>query len=499
MSIVLGPILQFRGFLRNTCEVSALVVTDLGDPAPPAQIDQPQALVAAPRKLADLPFENPTKTAWRYDMVLPLSSGSVEYGIGEFKGRFQVPAEHESPRMAYASCNGFSDPKLMKQVQDKNDRWSHMARQHARQPYHLLLLGGDQVYSDDMWKAVRELEQWTDLSLKDRAKAKFTATLRKRLDGYFADLYLKRWSQPEPLAMLQSIPTVMMWDDHDIMDGWGSYPAELHDCDVYQGIFKVARGYFELFQQQCAPGEAHVCAVPGQGAFSLGFTGLGDVALLVPDLRSERRPASAEEAERIIAPESWNALYAWLDQASGHQHLLFMSSIPVAYLDLGTIEKLLNVLPGQQELEDDLRDHWRSIAHVQERLRLVHRLLDHAVQKNCRVTILSGDVHVGAVSVIESTRSEHSGPSAVINQLVSTGIVHPAPPTLVRYVLESISDRVDEIDRGITASMQSLTGNSHRLIGARNWLALEPDTSGRIWANWHVEGLQQPLTKVIHG
>jgi len=81
MSIVLGPILQFRGFLRNTCEVSALVVTDLGDPAPPAQIDQPQALVAAPRKLADLPFENPTKTAWRYDMVLPLSSGRSTFEL----------------------------------------------------------------------------------------------------------------------------------------------------------------------------------------------------------------------------------------------------------------------------------------------------------------------------------------------------------------------------------------------------------------------------------
>ncbi len=501
MNTLLGPLLQFRGVAPNEYRVSALVVLPLNEPPPVASL-QPAGTATAARKVADIPFEKPTKTAWRYDFVVPRIAGAqaYTYTLDTATGTFQVPGSSESPRMAYASCNGFSDPKLMKQVQNKNERWQHMASLHARQPYHLLLLGGDQIYSDDMWKTVRALEQWTDLDRGARYKAAFTAEMRRQVDNHFADLYVKRWSQPEPQAMLQSIPTIMMWDDHDIMDGWGSYPLEVHACPVYQGIFETARRYFRVFQWHCAEDERHPCEVPGQAAFSLGFAGLGDVALLAPDLRSERRPAlDALNPDQIISPASWNALYAWLDQAAGHKHLLLMSSIPVAYLDLGRIERLLAVLPGQQELEDDLRDHWRSVAHLQERLRLVHRLLDHAKAKSCRVTILSGDVHVGALSVIESTRSEHAGPEAVINQLVSTGIVHPPPPALARYVLESMADEVDTIDRGITASMQTLLGNGRYLIGARNWLALEPDSENRIWANWHLEGQMQPLTKVIHG
>lgn len=501
MKILLGPVLQFRGVTPNAYRVCALIVLPLNE-SPPTATLLPFGTSTAAQRLADLPFERPTKTAWRYDFTLPRTTEPISYTytLGTASGHFHVPGQGESPRMAYASCNGFSDPKLMKQVANKNERWQHMASLHARQPYHLLLMGGDQIYSDDMWRTVRSLDQWTDLDRPSRNKATFTTDMRRQVDSYFADLYIQRWSQPEPQAMLSSIPTIMMWDDHDIMDGWGSYPLEVHTCPVYQGIFEIAKRYFRVFQWHCADQESHPCAIPGQTAFSLGFTGLGNLALLVPDLRSERQPAlDAHTPDQIIAPASWNALYTWLDQANSHKHLLLMSSIPVAYLDLGKIERLLTLIPGQQSLEDDLRDHWRSVPHLQERLRLIHRLLDHAQAKSCRITILSGDVHVGALSVIESTRSAHSGPGAVINQLVSTGIVHPAPPTLARYVLESMSGEVETIDRGITASMQSLLGNGRYLIGSRNWLALEPDGKNRLWAHWHLEGQPQPLTKVIHG
>ena len=37
-----------------------------------------------------------------------------------------------------------------------------------------------------------------------------------------------------------------------------------------------------------------------------------------------------------------------------------------------------------------------------------------------------------------------------------------------------------------------------RLIGQRNWLALEPDQDDALWANWHIEGMISPITKVIH-
>jgi len=46
--------------------------------------------------------------------------------------------------------------------------------------------------------------------------------------------------------------------------------------------------------------------------------------------------------------------------------------------------------------------------------------------------------------------------------------------------------------------MYEFPATTRRLIGARNFLTLEPDTQDRLWANWWVEGESDPTTKVIH-
>ncbi|SCK21503.1 alkaline phosphatase D family protein [Vogesella sp. LIG4] len=501
MARQLGPVLQFRGNNDAYC-VSALVVLDRADPAPAGQLgDQQQANV---RCLAEIPFENPAYKVWRLDFRIAQGAAAAryDYRVAEVAGSFVVPGRDDMPRLAYGSCNGFSDPKLMKQVADHNERWRHLAGLHAANPYHLLLLGGDQVYSDAMWKQVSSLAGWLEQPAQKRFDLAFTRDMARQLDSYFCRMYLERWSRPEIATVLAGVPSVMMWDDHDIMDGWGSYPRQQHYSAVYQGIYAVARRYFRLLQLQCAADEAHPAALAAGEGCHLAFGQLGGMALLVPDLRSERQPAGdAGQPEQIISAQGWQAIYGWLDgrQQGGDKHLLLMSSIPVAYLDLGSIERMLNTLPGQQELEDDLRDHWSSEPHLQERKRLIHRLFDHAAAKGCRITILSGDVHVGALSVLESTRQPGAARGqSIINQLVSTGIVHPAPPAIARFVLEQLAGKVEQVDQGITASMLPIASRSRYLIGARNWLAVEPDADKRLWCNWHVEGMATPLTKVVH-
>jgi hypothetical protein len=69
-------------------------------------------------------------------------------------------------------------------------------------------------------------------------------------------------------------------------------------------------------------------------------------------------------------------------------------------------------------------------------------LLAFADSKKCRVTVLSGDVHVGAPGMIASTRSTAEEPSSqVINQLTSSGIVHPPPPGVVLFFLETVAGK----------------------------------------------------------
>jgi hypothetical protein len=137
-------------------------------------------------------------------------------------------------------------------------------------------------------------------------------------------------------------------------------------------------------------------------------------------------------------------------------------------------------------------------------VRFVHRLLKFAADKGTRVTILSGDVHIAALGIIESRRGGvATDNSQVINQLTSSGIVHPPPPALIAFALERLFDNTEELDRGITASMVRFPGTQKRFLAGRNWLSLEPDAPdglGRIWANWFAEGDDEktPYTKVIH-
>lgn len=57
---------------------------------------------------------------------------------------------------------------------------------------------------------------------------------------------------------------------------------------------------------------------------------------------------------------------------------------------------------------------------------------------------------------------------------------------------------VKRLDRDVTVQMLEFPATTFRIVDARNWLSLEFDERGRIWANWHVEGAPQVLTKVVH-
>ncbi|HEX8381804.1 MAG TPA: alkaline phosphatase D family protein [Sphingomonas sp.] len=441
-------------------------------------------------------WSNGGRFAYRFRFAVPLEDAAsrFDYSVDDRTFTVSLPARGHAPTMAYASCNGFSSAKVMKGVKDKNAMWSRMAAEHARSPYHLLLLGGDQVYADTMWDTVPELRRWARLPYDAGNAAEATSEMVSSVEEFFFDLYTDRWSQPEIATMMASVPMVAMWDDHDLMDGWGSYPEPRQRCDVFQkAVWPAARKAFRVFQQHLADGEFHASSIAADFGYSRGHI-VGPLAILALDMRSERTD------RQVLSPPHWNDVFGWLDKVGDAKHLMVMSSIPVVYPGFDTLERLLGALPGHQDLEDDLRDHWNSRPHKGERLRLIHRLLQLSQDEEVRSTILSGDVHVAALGVIESSRGQR-GHGAVINQMISSGVVHPGPGGVVLFALRHLFDSTDEIDRGIAARMVDFPGTQDRFIGRRNYLSLEPDEDGRldrIWANWFVENEREPYTKVIH-
>jgi len=494
MGLCLGPILGFRGVTRTAWNVSALVAADDAR-APVLQWwTEDDTKRRAPGETSLLLDTGKVKI-WRHDWGLKQERAPVRafYTVaGGTPIDFTVPERGADPRIAYASCNGFSNPRDMKRVGDKNERWVDLNSRHDDRPFNILMMGGDQVYSDTIWEAVEPIKKWVERPRAARLTAAFTETMRRKVDQFYLDLYLSRWSQTEPAGAMARIPTVMMWDDHDIFDGWGSYPPELHQCPVYQGIFEVARKYFQVFQLQTPPGSPTPATLPGQSFFTFTHQ-FGTLAILALDMRSERTD------QTIMSRGSWDVVLEWMSGLAGCSHLLIMASIPVVHPDFSLLEKVLGLLPGRQDLEDDLKDHWLSRSHKEERLRFIHRMLKFMESSSTRVTLLSGDVHVGAVGVIKSERTADGDPNKrVINQLTSSGIVHPSPPGMALHFLESAGEKVEEVDRDITARMLEVPGTRYRFIGTRNWMSLTPDDQRRLWAEWHISGQPKSFTKVVH-
>ena len=366
----LGPVLQFLGCVDSQWGISALVVSDNADTAPRLVFSTTPLAVTR----ASTPVPGQSFTAWRFDFAVPQTSNpqTISGQIGGQNFSFHVPALGAMPSMAYASCNGFSEPRALKKIPEPHALWARLGRLHTLQdrvdtqafgPFDLLLLGGDQIYSDTMWAVVPELVEWTQMDWYTRTHTAFTASMQLSVQAFFSNLYIERWSQTDMAAVLASVPAVMMWDDHDLMDGWGSHPQDLHESPVFQGIFQVAKAAFELFQRQMmgAPAPA---TLPGQSGHSSGYR-MGPAGLLVLDMRSERRPRSESQTaggavlqtERIMSDISWRAAYEWLDAqqaAGGLRHLFVMSSIPVVHPSFASLEKFLGVFPGLQTLEDDL-------------------------------------------------------------------------------------------------------------------------------------------------
>jgi hypothetical protein len=512
MTILAGPALSFQGIDATDTywQVSVLLV-EKGDSAMAINVTEP-AGGNATGPITLLQRGDGTAVR-RHDLSVPLG-GEERQAVYTLDGKqyaFIVPAKGASPRMAYGSCNGFSSERL----RDKYDHpdgedepknadanWLIMHARHIDKPYHLLVQGGDQVYADSLrplLKNLRRQQKWSRQELLQQDGA----DVQKLLDDFYFDLYLERWQDTELRPLLAQIPAVSIWDDHDIIDGWGSL-GEIQETRLYKAMFATANRYFQLFQRHQAEHVERAAHYLTQGGHTLGLR-LGRCALLVLDLRSERT------MERVMADASWTETLAWLDQLEADaraerqlEHLFVISSIPVLHPSFHALESALGILPGRQGAEDDLRDHWTSRAHQDERVRMVKRLLSFADGAETCVTIVSGDVHVAAHGLIESTRRAQRRPQDVMHQLTSSGIVHPPPPGIVMFGLNRLLEDDQQIDTFVHGKMQLFKGIERRFIGARNWLSIEPNRPGDrnpadVYVKWYIEDVAEPCTVVIEG
>jgi hypothetical protein len=520
-------------------------------------------------------LEHKKERYWRYDLSCDLqdSERKVTFGLvgGGPTWAFTVPGRGFAPRMAYVSCNGFSDPSGMRKlVKPESAVWADLVGNHDRslrgpdfrldkeqlwheartqdkgvQRFHLMLMGGDQLYFDSIWEDLPKLKHWVGLARSKQLAFPVTQTLEKEIEDYYFSLYAKRWLPPtrkpwgtaiangDAADAMAFIPTVMMWDDHDIFDGWGSYSEPMQHSPVFQTMFKHARRAFWVFQLQHAvddlpnleesdlpnlsrkdPQFAPISwqalqakdplALPlldGQPGFTFAHQ-VGPVAIVAADLRTER------SRTQIMGIATWDALQKWLSALPGKgcaapntacQHLLFLSSVPVVHPKLSLAEGLMDTFGQDHVLDssaDDLKDHWANDDHEGERKRLLETLARIAEDKLLRVSIVSGDVHVAAWGSAYRRDIPPTATWAHIQQFTSSAVVHPSlmgvAERLFLYLLNSTASKPQVIDVQHVVEMMLFPGHNRYVMPARNWLALELDlgTAGddcKLWATWRCE------------
>jgi len=267
-----GPVLRYQDTLvdQRRWVGSVLIVTDRQDP-PRLVIQDPtksQVGYSSARKL----YTWEGSHFYRYEIQLTLLNKrekNVKYWFETENGRrvqtpqtwnFFVPALDNAFNWAFYSCNGFTsdveDPET--NFHGANPLWDDLLAAHDGKPFHAMVGGGDQIYNDDVL-ATPEMVEWLALDEEARVATEFTNEKKYAVEKFYFDHYTSHFASGTYSKALSLIPMVNCWDDHDILDGYGSYPAKYQLCAVMQGrCFLVEMNAWEWTSARVCPDCHHL-------------------------------------------------------------------------------------------------------------------------------------------------------------------------------------------------------------------------------------------------
>lgn len=279
LDVIAGPLLNYRRTSNQETgqpvwHGSVLIVTTPGQQTPQLVLSPSGAVDGSAGNVqftanaqtfqGEKLYEDPKRAFWRFIITAPFQQfesrwnyeiqnlAYVDHTRAKKPQNFVIPAASQSMRIMFHSCNGFS-------VGTDVDAWSGPAlwndvlRMHQQKPFHVMLGGGDQIYNDGV-RVDGPLKPWTAISNPHKRRDyPFDEKMRADCDEYYFKNYVKWYGQPPFSTANGQIPQVNIWDDHDIIDGFGSYTDHFMKCAVFRGIGGVAHKYYLLFQHHLAP------------------------------------------------------------------------------------------------------------------------------------------------------------------------------------------------------------------------------------------------------
>jgi hypothetical protein len=293
---------------------------------------------------------------------------------------------------------------------------------------HLLLMLGDQVYAD-------EIAPDTERFIRARRDPDVEPGLQIADFEEYCHLYREAWSEPAVRWLLSTVPTAMIFDDHDVIDDWNisrdwvaKARAQGWWNDRIVGAFMSYWCYQHLGNLSPEDREEDECyravrAADGDGgpivrefAFRADREVSGARWSYRRDIGRTRIVVMDSRAGRVLEPgsrsmvdaEEWDCIEEW--SRGDFDHLLMATSLPVFlargahYLEAWS-ERLCDGAWGHvaSRLGERLRtgldlEHWAAFG---DSLRALERLLENVARGEMSgdgrppgsIVLLSGDVH----------------------------------------------------------------------------------------------------------
>jgi hypothetical protein len=363
------------------------------------------------------------------------------------------PVDESGPvRLIFGSCReGTPSSSARKLPPDALDAYARRLMTHPDDPERrpdLIVLLGDQVYADNTSAKVRKFLQRTRPRHHDGPADEVIS-----FDEY-TRLYLESWRDPEVRWLFATVPSVMIFDDHEIIDDWNtsaSWRREMAAQSWWRERISAGLASYWVYQHLGNLGPDELAADPLLAKVSAA----GDATGLLHDFGlSVDQPDSAENTDqpfrwsfaldigrtrlvmldnrcnRVLTPGGREMLpaaeWGWfLDQAHGeYDHLVVGSSLPwlmppaIHHLEAWDERLSDSARPRAAAFGEKVRrvfdlEHWAAFGRSFEALAELFRRLGEGPVTGGRVgagpayaapasiSVLSGDVHHSYVARAE--------------------------------------------------------------------------------------------------
>ena len=361
---------------------------------------------------------------------------------------FTTAKEHyDEVKFAMFSCH---DP--FSWAHPKEGAWPELCDVAQRESLDLLIAGGDQIYLDtnkgrmtDLWKCLarhkNELKQKTDEEIKGH------------LIGLVREYYKIYWNFEALADAYGRYPSYMIWDDHEIMDGWGSRTKDerikllrhLFQFDDDAFNLKVvdlawqaaAQVYFEYQHSHNPWAQASInLSDLSRVHWDYSFQ-RGDFHYYVLDVRGHHD--CEREAYRLLGKDQNARVNTWLNSLSGAKGAFIVSPVPVVHWS-GLVDIADFSLSG---MKDDLMDEWSHHTNHAERDELLTDVLKASHDFGVPISFMSGDVHcASAYQLVDMSRF----PKAQVSQVTSSPISRKPNPAVANVAVAKSGYMTKEVD-----------------------------------------------------